>query len=66
MAQQYFSIYLLKKGFDHSNTIKESYKNKLKKLNKTEWNCQDVSDASLFLQVSAPKPPIWKTYFGIT
>ena len=66
MAQQYFSIYLLKKDFDHSNTINESYKNKLKKLNKNEWNSQDVPDASLFLQVSYPKPPIWKTYFGIT
>ena len=66
MAQQYFSIYLLKKGFNHSNTINESYKNKIKKLNKNEWNSQDLSDSSLFLQVSAPKPPVWKTYFGIT
>lgn len=67
MSQQSFSIYLLKEGFNHSNAINNGYENKLKKLNNNEWNNRDLSDnASLFLQMSNPKPPIWKTYFGIT
>lgn len=66
MSQQPFSIYLLKEGFNHSNAINKSYENKLKKLNNNEWKSLDLSDASLFLQISNPKPPIWKTYFGIT
>ena len=55
-----FSIYLLKKGFDASNSLKDEHELE-----------EDIDaealpkDALLFVLDNAPHPPWWKTYFGI-
>ncbi|HDL1112946.1 TPA: TIGR04141 family sporadically distributed protein [Mannheimia haemolytica] len=66
MGQQSFSIYLLKENFNESNSIKGKYKHQLIKLSEKEWDNQELPDASLYLQVNEPKPPVWKNYFNIT
>lgn len=66
MVQQSFSIYLLKENFNENNSIKTTYKHRLTKLNEKEWDNQKIPEASLYLQVNEPKPPVWKDYFNIT
>ncbi len=55
-----FSIYLLKNGFDNLNALKDEHKLQLleatKKLPKS---------AKLYILDNLPKPPWWKSYFGI-
>ena len=65
MAQQSFSIYLLKENFDNSNSIKAKYKDRLTKLDSNKWGSEEVPGASLYLQINDPKPPLWKSYFNI-
>jgi uncharacterized protein (TIGR04141 family) len=53
-----FSIYLLKEGFDASNSLKEAH------LSSTAGNLPD--NATLFVFDNQPNPPWWRSYFGIT
>ncbi|WGE75184.1 DUF6119 family protein [Actinobacillus equuli] len=66
MAQQSFSIYLLKDNFNETNSIRTKYKDRLTKLNEGEWDNTAVPEASLYLQENESKPPVWKNYFNIT
>ncbi|MBB3902721.1 DUF6119 family protein [Methylobacterium brachythecii] len=55
-----FSIYLLKEGFDATNSLREEH------VLESETNPQSLpDDATLFVLDSAPRPPWWKFYFGI-
>ena len=55
-----FSIYLLKKGFDATNTLKED------SALKDGVDANDLPEgASLYVLDSQEKPPWWKNYFGI-
>lgn len=54
-----FSIYLLKEGFDHTNSLKQGHS-----LEETE--AADLPDGShLFILDTPPRPPWWRSYFGI-
>ncbi len=56
-----FSIYLLKSGFDHTNTLKDDHA-------LAESTAADnlPEGATLFVLDNPPNPPWWKSYFGIT
>lgn len=54
-----FSIYLLKQGFDHTNSLKEEH-------NLEESMAADLPDnAHLYILDTPPRPPWWRSYFGI-
>ncbi len=54
-----FSIYLLKEGFDHANSLKQEH-------SLEEAEAADLPDnARLFILDTPPRPPWWRSYFGI-
>ena len=54
-----FSIYLLKEGFDHANSLKQDH-------SLEEAEAADLPDnARLFILDTPPRPPWWRSYFGI-
>lgn len=55
-----FSIYLLKEGYDATNSLRKDHK-----LDKGIDAVELPEGATLFLLDSKPKPPWWKSYFGI-
>lgn len=55
-----FSIYLLKDGFDQTNTLKEDHK-----LDDQITGNDLPEGATLFVLDNDPHPPWWKAYFGI-
>lgn len=70
MAQQSFSIYLLKEGYTPNNCFEDHYLDKktdksLELLSENIWDNQKIPEAMLYLQNSFRKPPVWKDYFGI-
>lgn len=56
-----FSIYLLKDGFDQTNTLKDDHA-----LAETAAADNLPEGATLFILDNQPNPPWWKGYFGIT
>ncbi|WP_407497028.1 DUF6119 family protein [Pseudooceanicola sp. MF1-13] len=54
-----FSIYLLKEGFDHTNALKQEHS-----LEKSEATGLP-DDALLYVLDTPPRPPWWRSYFGI-
>src|SRR3569832_53187 len=55
-----FSLYLLKRGFDASNALREDH------VLDDDVGAQGLPDgATLFVLDSEPYPPWWKQYFGI-
>ena len=57
---RYFSIYLLKEGRDATNSLREDHV-----LNADVEAHHLPDDAVLFVLDSAPRPPWWKSYFGL-
>ncbi|MFA6965253.1 DUF6119 family protein [Bosea sp. (in: a-proteobacteria)] len=57
---RYFSIYLLKEGRDSTNSLREDHT-----LNADVAAHHLPDDAVLFVLDSAPRPPWWKSYFGL-
>jgi uncharacterized protein (TIGR04141 family) len=55
-----FSIYLLKEGFDASSALKDD-----NDLDDSFEAQQLPPNAALYVLDSAPKPPWWKSYFGV-
>jgi uncharacterized protein (TIGR04141 family) len=55
-----FSIYLLKDGFDQTNTLKEDHK-----LDDQITGNDLPEGATLYVLDNDPHPPWWKSYFGI-
>lgn len=55
-----FSIYLLKDGYDATNTLKDDHA-----LNDQMQGDDLPHDATLFVLDNPPTPPWWKGYFGI-
>ena len=55
-----FSIYLLKEGFDATNSLREDH----------DLEAADATDlpegAVLYILDADPKPPWWRSYFGVT
>lgn len=55
-----FSIYLLKEGFDATNSLREDH----------DLEAADATDlpegAALYILDAHPKPPWWRSYFGVT
>ncbi len=56
-----FSIYLLKEGFDASNALKTDHS-----LGEPVDANQLPAGATLYVLDSAPRPPWWKSFWGIT
>lgn len=54
-----FSIYLLKKGFNENNALKEDHKLDAKTANNLP------AESKIFILDNTPRPPWWRNYFGI-
>jgi len=55
-----FSIFLLKKGFDASNTLEDGHS-----LTEATSATRTPAGSTLYILDSDPKPPWWKAYLGI-